>query len=336
MSSLVPGSRFNLVGNPFPCNIMTNDLHSINSGLISAAFYFWDDDASGGTGYSSADYAVRTLLGGTAGGGGNTPSDRISACQGFMVEALVPGSLVFNNGLRAGGAPTFFRTDEAYQKLWLTMDNGQLTNEVLIGMVPDATEERSTLYDAYKLTGNAHISLAVQKAGEDFAIAAFPPVSDGRAVPLTASVSETGMFTFRNKQEEALAGTSVFLEDRLLGTFTPFDQVGASYDAMVSPQDANGRFYLHFGSLVTDMVQQRSDALGAWAHEGTLWLSYGTTDCMARITVTDMAGRALIEGQKVRMTDGRCEVQLPSLAKGVVVIQLESPLGRSFTKVMLH
>lgn len=337
MSSLVPGSRFNLVGNPFPCNLSVQQLHDVNTGLIAAAFYFWDDDASGGSGYSSSDYAVRTLLGGTSGGGGTNPADRISACQGFFVEALTSGFLVFNNSQRVGGTAPFFRTDEAYRKLWLSMDNGMLYNEILVGEVPDATEERSTLYDAYKLMGNASISLAAQKNGEDFCIVAFPPVGGARIIPLTAFVAQTGLYTFRNKEEAGFSGSPVYLEDRLLGIFTPFSEVGAEYTATVAPTDAHGRFFLHFGDLVTDLPATDGPKLNAFIDSDGIKLKIsgmeGQRDC--RLSIVDMSGRTLLSSDHVSLTDGSAHVSFISNGNGMVALRVDVGGAYHTTKLVM-
>ncbi|MGB1317383.1 MAG: hypothetical protein ACPG5W_04225, partial [Flavobacteriales bacterium] len=152
VGSLAPGTPYNLVGNPYPSAISATALvnAAANSSVIDGALYFWNDDLSAGADFTSSDYAVWNGTGSTGTGAGSTPPDgNIASCQGFMVRALGPGAISFNNSMRvgAGNNGLFFRPAVEPAKIWLSVTGDNTYNEILVGMLAEATDSQDRLYD---------------------------------------------------------------------------------------------------------------------------------------------------------------------------------------------
>jgi hypothetical protein len=99
-----PGTPFNYVGNPYPGALNAAAFVAANTN-IAGSLYFWDDDQSGGSGYSYTDYATWNGTGSIGTGSGTTPPNGfIASCQGFVVRALSSGNINFTNSMRASAS----------------------------------------------------------------------------------------------------------------------------------------------------------------------------------------------------------------------------------------
>ena len=119
------GSGYNLVGNPYPSPITMATLVANNSTVISTTMYFWRKTNGVGTAYCTYNTAGSLFV--TNGNAQSVdPAGVIQTGQGFFVQAIAPGSLVFKNGQRvANTAGQFFRTKQVAtsDKIWLNATN---------------------------------------------------------------------------------------------------------------------------------------------------------------------------------------------------------------------
>jgi hypothetical protein len=260
MSSLSPGTRFNLSGNPYPSAISANSFISVNgpsgTGRIAGVLYFWDDDNSGGSGYASSDYAVWSGVG-SVGGGGNTPNGFISTGQGFHVDAQSSGNISFTNAMRGGTNSQFFRLaeEEPMDRIWINLTGNDLFNQALVVFKDDATELRDLMYDAYKVRSNANIALGAMQANESYTIAAYPTITQARIVPLQTFVAQSGTYTFEADSIDGFEDIAVYLEDLQSGQMHLLSQ-GSTVTVQMTAQDEFNRFQLWFSpELVTNISQ---------------------------------------------------------------------------------
>ncbi len=129
-TSTTGGTPFNLVGNPYPSGLDAAELINDNPNIFGS-LYFWVDDGSGGTDYTSADYAVWNLAGGlpytnAPANGSITPNGIVKTGQAFMLRNQNAGTLQFNNSQRVANTASngFFRQNGNDSRLWFSI-NGQ-------------------------------------------------------------------------------------------------------------------------------------------------------------------------------------------------------------------
>jgi len=249
---LVQGAftRFNLVGNPYPCAISAGSFLAANTTQIAGAVYFWDDDESIGSGYSDADYIVTNALG-TSGTGGNGNATNflgnIASGQGFFVEALPAGTQVnFTNTMRNNDNAFFFDANSV-QKMWVKVSNNEgLQNETLIAFLDEATDNPDHQFDAHKLPGNEFISIYSTNETENFAIQAWKNITNERVIGLGVDATVTGMHAIGIPRIENIdATTLVYLEDTETGAY--HNLRNGDYQFQVNEAvSGTGRFFLHF------------------------------------------------------------------------------------------
>ena len=189
----VPANGWNIVGNPYTCPIDADafiDENAINNTRITGSLYFWDDDGSDGSDYTSDDYATYNEVGSVeAGGGGTAPNGYVDIGQSFMVKARNTGStdVTFNETMRSTQSAVFFKSgtkantvseEETIQKIRIRLKNSRdQFNETLLAFTESATEDYDVAMDGEKLKGNPDIAFYSMLRDEEYAIQAYPQLS---------------------------------------------------------------------------------------------------------------------------------------------------------------
>jgi len=350
--SVLGSSNFNLIGNPYPSAISADLFIAQNgpvaaggSGRLAGALYFWDDDNSGGSLYNTNDYAVWTRTGATAGSGspsalGTSPIGSVATGQGFKVEAVSSGIITFTNAMRGGNNTQFFKLEEEQQvdRLWLNLTGNTHFNQILVAFRDDATEERDLLYDAYKVRGNANISLGAVQQDKDYSIVAFPSLTPERTVPLMTYVSQADTYTFSADSIEGFEGYTVYLEDLQNGQLHVLQQDG-SVNVQMGSQDEYGRFQLRFSpELVTEIedgsTQQVSRIISSEMGLQVIMAEGVSTN--GELRLFNAMGQLLLS-ESVRVDSGRSSLlDVSGLPAGIYIAAFRSSQGMVNAKVVLR
>lgn len=256
--SLASGSPFNLWGNPYPSNIDAASFLSANSANVWGAIYYWDDDNSGGSGYSYTDYAVWNGTG-SVGGGGRTPNGMIASCQGVFLEvkSSSPATVTANNSMRVSTATTFFKSDDIQQRIWLSTTDGQVKNQTLIGYINGATSDLDWFYDARKLSGNNLSLYSISNDTNKLSIQGLAPfTSTPEPVKLGFVARINGQYSIYIDSLESFPNDlPITLEDAQLGIV--HDLRNGPYTFQAQPGENNNRFILFpENSVITNLNTQ--------------------------------------------------------------------------------
>jgi len=341
-TSTTGGSPFNLVGNPYPSALdawsLVNDASNSN---IHGSLYFWDDDGSGGSGYTYNDYAVWNASGGlpavtSSGGGGNTPNGTIPTGQGFMVRNATAGQLTFNNGMRVANNSSnhFFRLDGEVSRLWFSINDGENYNQILVALLDDATNEEDRLYDAVKASANQSLSIAAKNADTDYAILAFPPPGIDQTVPLSINVSTSGEHVFKADIMEGFDEFNVYFNDAELNTNVLLNE-GTSASVSLLAGEYYNRFFLNYvRTSFTGITEEATTVLTAYAANGMLHVILNGVDETATIELLDMSGRVVLAESDPRFTNGNATISLQGLRKGVYVVRVAAEAQTLSQKIL--
>lgn len=326
-ASTSPNSDFVLLGNPYPSGLTINTFLGDNSNL-QGQVWAWDDDNSGGIDYFTSDYASRTGAGSISGGNGNSLSAQLATCQGFMAKVINSGNggvAKFENDQRSSGAATFLKTEEESSRIWLSLTNDTMYNEINIVFMEGATTAFDNMLDGHKLRGNAHIAFAVKPEGstaqeDELCIAALPPVTEETIVALTAFVANEGIYTISNKASEYMNNMDVYLEDRLANSFTLLNNNG-QYSTLMNVQNTQDRFFLHFAPALTGINQPTKQSLTAWVASNELVVLFANMDeTSGTIRISDITGKEVFVQNSVNTKNTVFRTDVSQLAAGMYVV----------------
>lgn len=234
---------WNFIGNPYPSAISVDAFFAENASVIGDAIYLWSHATPPNTtgsgnetlNFSADDYAiVNAGSGEIAGGSSVIPNRYIPSGQGFFVQGMANGNVVFNNAMRMKDDTSnnqFFRQSSSSiaDKLWLnlTSDNG-VFNQILVAYVDGATDGNDgSAYDAPRFlsSGSAAMiySTIANETDTKYAIQGKAISSlntqESIAIGFYTSITEATVYTFSiaKKQGDFMSNNPVFIKDNLLG-----------------------------------------------------------------------------------------------------------------------
>lgn len=286
----IDSNKSSLIGNPYPsaldadafinanatvlADVSTPDPNDPPATTTTGALYFWEH-WGGGThiqsGYQGG-YATYTLAGGTPptshpsvnpGGSssGTTPSSnyKIPVAQGFFVESVDGGTIVFNNSMRvykAEGSTEshFFRpannsteivnrdADDTTQRIRLRYDSPQnFHRQIMTAFIPECTDGHNIAYDARMADVNSEDMYWVTD-GVPFVIDARPFGID-KQIPIGITVTNNGIHTISIDNVENF-DEPIYILDTQTG-FT-YDLRQSNFEVNLTAGVYNNRFKLVF------------------------------------------------------------------------------------------
>ena len=237
----VSANGWNIIGNPYLTAIDADffiDENAEKNNRIRGTLYFWDDDRSEGSDYTSDDYATYNEAGAVAGGGGTKPNGYIDRGQSFMVKVDTLGKtgpvtedVVFNKTMQRTDSAVFFKkrstkslnAKNEIQRVRLELENkrGQF-NETLLAFSQEATKGYDSNMDGEKLKGNPDIAFYSMLGDMPCAIQSYPHLdkfTDQRVeIPLGYDAGVEGEYTVNITEIENIhSGSDIVLKDYKTG-----------------------------------------------------------------------------------------------------------------------
>lgn len=300
---------YNLVGNPYPSPINIEEFIIGNENTIDGTVYFWTNtNAPVGGVYTSNNFASRNLTGGTAATNGSLiPDEYIQVGQGFYVNALATTPMFFTNSMRNNNSNNQFiyrtansnttETNDSH-KFWLRLSQaGNPHNEILVGYVPNATNELDFGYDG-KLMNNGSASLYTIADEQDLVIQGRSlPFSNEEIIPLGFKTEENGMFTISKGNLEGVFAENqpIYIKDKLTNAFINLQEQDFLFIANAGKY--NSRFELHFKKQSKEIVSPQSQIM-VYKNENNLVVN-STTNKILSLELYDTLGRLLFSKENI-------------------------------------
>jgi len=265
------GSRFNLVGNPYPSTLNLRSFYNANSAKIENKFYFYEHTQSpANTTGLITNYGVMTVGGSTvyvpatdspqASNVSNIQSaESAQVGQGFFVRALVgqSGNLTFTNLMRGGNNNTvFFRNnlsaeDPSFAPSMFRIrftDPLESKSQAVVGCFEDSNDEEDLMdtegIASVVYTLHANKKLAIQ--GRSF------PLNQGSVIPLGFRTGIAGMHKIDLIELTGIFQSQQFvlLHDLQLGQYHNLSV--SPYEFFTEPGTFDQRFLIVFTSILSN------------------------------------------------------------------------------------
>jgi hypothetical protein len=329
------GSRFNLVGNPYPSPIdavaFVNNANNATS--ITGTLYFWRKTNNP----LSPTYCTWSTGGFVTNGQDQVfnPNNVIQTGQGFFVEGTGSGTVNFNNAMRVDNhANQFFRnsslpssasnTSVERNRIWLNATNSTgLFSQTMVGYMTNATQDVDATIDGrYINDGDIAFTSLINEV---------PYAIQGRALPfeptdvvqMSFKASTAGVYSIAIDHVDGLfedGSQAIILKDNLTNTTHNLQTGSYSFNS-----DA-GTFASRF-----EIIYQASLGVGApvftsnhviiFQNEINDFVINSGNVIMANVKVFDVRGRLLQEHRNVNASQTTISV---GLANEMLLIQITS------------
>jgi hypothetical protein len=320
------GLGWNLMGNPYPSSIDW-DAVTIPSEM-NAAFWLFDPTIG-----ANGDYVYYINGGGVA----NTTSAFIPSGQGFFVRATGgPGSLTFDNTMRAHNSQEFYKNsdEEAPMILFKAAGNG-ITTQTAIRFIENATVQPDRLYDVYRImTDSPDVPMVFTRAeGEELAINSLPSIEGNEIVPLWFRAGMDGNYTISAILSEMFdPDLPVFLKDIENGSVQNIKETGIySFDYK---SGADRTFLVYFSH--PDAISQPDVVVKIFSADGNLHVHFPPSVLSdpafsAKIMVYDITGK-----EHLNMGTSQIENQISMTGKqGVFMVTVITDGDSASGKVLI-
>lgn len=328
-----PGNGYNLVGNPYPSNIVLDGdkgLFQANNGKIGKIAYFWNNSAPNvaqqGSSYTGENYAVYNKAGGAPATGSSVkPDGVVKLGQGFIVQALTASNtLTFTNSMRDGSLPsTFYDRKETQSKdrFWLQLTTpNQNFNTLLVAYVPEASNAFEIDYDA-PMMGTSSDGLFSMLGNEKLSIQGRQyPLDPKDVVSLGSNHFVAGNYVISLQEAEGIFdnGQNIYLKDNQTNIITNLSQ--ESYTFAAAEGLTEGRFEIVYqtnGVLDTNGVKK--DELLVY-RTGNDFVIKSTNKKISAVEVYDTSGRLILK-TKPNQTEFRIDGS--AMINGVYLLKID-------------
>ncbi|WP_316633121.1 T9SS sorting signal type C domain-containing protein [uncultured Flavobacterium sp.] len=326
-------TKWSLIGNPYPSAIdgekfiLINQAASVNVG----ALYFWTHNsppAATGTGtyaYTSNDFAVFSLTGGTSTGAklpdgtyGPPPTGMIASCQGFFMQGSGTQLVKFTNDMRIGGSNNqFYKTAQVKaiekNRIWLDLSNTQgAFKQILVGYIEGATNGWDINYDAQTMNANSFIDFySINDATKLTVQGRALPFQDIDRVPLGYKTTVAGNFTIAINHVDGLFNNNqaIYLEDKVTGIVQDL-RVG-NYTFTTAIGTFTDRFTISYTKKTLgtgDFVENIDNNVFVSVKDKNIKVT-STIEALEEVVIYDISGKMLYDKKNI----GNTELQILDL-----------------------
>lgn len=371
-----------LLGNPYPSALDIHKFIDDNAGIISGTIQLWQqwsgsshllDEYNGGYAEVNKLGSVRAyqfvgIEGETNGNqnGTKTPSRYLPVSQGFIVEVIADGNVVFNNDQRifvkesdADGSynsgSVFFRgnpnqqasteqtntdsEDNLMQKIRLefnSVDGPQTRRELLLGFSDFTSDEYDYGYDA-KNTGMNDDDLNLLMNSDYCTIQAYESITDDKVVPLALQASGTYSYTIKLTQLENISDDQdIYLKDNLTNTYHNLRDNGP-YEFLSEAGGFNDRLEIVFQNESETLSVEDTDFDGIKCYyamnRNKIVVMNPNNEDIKRIEVINMLGQSVYS--TVGYEGSYNEYDLQGFTSGTYIINLTTATNTTLTKKII-
>lgn len=328
---------FNLVGNPFLTNLYgndetadpTNNVLTANTGVLAeATLWFWNADTSTWItkNQSSAAFTIPPVT-------------------GFFVKSDgTGGNFTFTKSMEthtaAGGIAS--KTASNRFEIDLSIESGEIKRSSSIKYIEGTSTSFDNGYDSSIFGGYAselelYTGLLDGDASKKLAIQSLPNANfEDMVIPIGVRATENSEITFKALVSNMPKGYKLYLEDRLQGTFTRLDETNAEYKVILTDGATDGRFFLHTrATSVLSLDAEFLNSVSIYTTDNTNLRIAGLKQGETSVKLFSVLGKQVMV-HSFTASNSVENISLPTLARGIYVIQLETENGKLNKKIIIE
>ncbi len=310
---------WHLLGNPYPSAVdfsQTNiDAGNITLTNLDNTIYFYDDITGNYKYYN-------TTTGGVNGG-----TQFIPAMQGFFVHASVNnGQLQFTDAARVHNITNFYKT-KTNTEIVLIASGNNFSDETKIIVLPDASADFDTEYDAYKMfSENSMVPFLYSIAGNtEYAINTVPEISENLTIPLGFSTQTSGNYQIKLDNVSGI-NLPVYLYDKQLNLIQNLSE-NNTYSFSFSGGVEKNRFELRFSQLSNIENISNRDII-VYPNPAKDKIQIISNSEIINIELSDISGKVLTQKNNVKV------VNIGHLTPGIYFLKITTKNGILTKKVI--
>lgn len=320
----VNGNNFNLVGNPYTSYINSTTFLTTQSNDLEPDFYMWN----------GSSYDTRST--------GSHANFMIAPGQGFFVEAKTANTVTFVKSNQNHNATNTFQKSNSRPEIKLLITDSISSRYADIYYINGTTTGFDNSYDG-KLFGGApqpfaiYTHLVSDSEGKNFQIQSLPNSNyENMIIPIGINSATDKELTFSAETLNLPNELRVFLEDRLLNTFTRLEEANSTYKITLSEAiNGIGRFYLHTSTkstLNTNSIDLKNISIYKTNNDNLRIV--GLSPRKTKLKLFNILGKQVLHSSFT--SNGVQDISLPKVAAGIYIVQIETETGKLNKKITLE
>ena len=319
------GGGWNLIANPYPCDIdwaVTAFDGSVGNTTqpMSKAVNIWNP--------ATNNYGTFTATSSAGGVGVNGATQYIPASQAYFIRATGGGSVTYTELHKTANNGSFLRGGEQPNVLRAKVMQGGVTDESAI-LLHDMGQAGRDVIDADNF-GTTSLDIAIRPAASlSLAIAAYPALTVQTEIPVSITGLLVGAAVLNLSGIESFEpGTEAYLRDAFLNTLTPItDQTTYSFSVSSNPATQGMRFSIVLSPASVTAVKGLSATQLVVAPNPTrdrfeVAASSGT---LQAVQILDVVGRTVYTWSG---SDAVKAIETSSWAPGIYTIMATTSAGK--------
>ncbi len=319
---------WNLVGNPFTAFINANSNANAVSNFLSeninsldplaATIYLWNPNT---TSYDPI--------------GNGLEAKYIAPGQGFFVKSKIGGSTInINKSMLTHQNGDLFLKEKPTSKIVLQIDNNSTTSKTTIAFKNGMTSGLDISYDAAVFTGtkkplSIYTQLLKSHENTSFAIQFLPKLDENSTtIPIGISQEEETDITFSLKESNLDSSNKIYLEDKLLKTFTLISNTEKYTFFHEQNTNGLGRFFLHIQKSILNLDSIKNSIIKVYKKNNYALQVNGINKGL--LNIFDINGKNIIKNTVVNNLNQT--IQLPKISKGIYIVNIRKSNGSNFIK----
>jgi len=311
---------FNLLGNPYTSFVNSATFLGDNANIDQTQIWVWNA--------TSGAYEVKVV----------GASFVLAPAQGFFANVTTAGTLNFAEANQATTGNAFQKSSRT--ELKLVMSDGESNRFAKLYYMDETTKGFDSGWEGEVFGGipnslDVFTHLVEDNQGKKYQVQSLPLSEMETIIIPVGVISEAGKeLTFSMTGVNVPSDVKIYLEDRLTNTFSDLSDSKTVKITLTEALNDVGRFYLHTSKSALNVDDVTLDNISVFKSNATTLKLVGLPNGASSIKLFNILGKQVLNTSFI--ANGVKEINLPKLAAGVYIVQLETETSKLNKKIILE